>query len=137
MSVIIYTDGGARGNPGPSGAGAVVYDGTKQVAHVSKYLGIKTNNFAEYEALILALGATHKVLGSPVTREVQVRMDSELVVKQMNGQYRVKDVQLKKQHEKVRQLIAEAFPHITFSHVRREHNKEADAFANAAMDRGE
>jgi ribonuclease HI len=134
--IVIYTDGGSRGNPGPSGAGAVMYDGEKQIGHVSKFLGVKTNNWAEYEALLLALDATHRLLGSPVTREVSVRMDSELIVKQMNGQYKVKHPDLKKQHDKVRMLVAEAFPHISFTHVRREKNKEADAFANDAMDRG-
>lgn len=132
--VVIYTDGGARGNPGPSGAGAVVYKGGKRIAHVSKFLGIRTNNWAEYEALVLVLEAARKVLGSTVPEKVMVRMDSELIVKQMKGEYRVKHPELKLQHQKVKKIIAEAFPHIAFEHVPRERNKEADRYANDAMD---
>ncbi|MEK9177292.1 MAG: ribonuclease HI family protein [Patescibacteria group bacterium] len=134
-SVIIYTDGGARGNPGPSGAGAVVYKGKKKVADVSEYLGHRTNNWAEYEALILALEAAREALGKSV-RGVEVRMDSELIVRQMQGVYKVKNPDLKEKHARVRELIAESFPGITFSHVRREQNTEADKLANDAMDRG-
>ena len=134
--ITIFTDGGARGNPGPAGSGAVIYKDGVEIAHVSKYLGIQTNNFAEYEALILALEATHKVLGSPVTDPVVVKMDSELIVKQMKGEYKVKNPVLKQKHEKVRILIMEAFPNIKFQHVPREENKVADQYANDAMDRG-
>ena len=136
MSIVIYTDGGSRGNPGPAGAGASIQKGGEEVAHVSKFLGRQTNNWAEYEALILALDMAHNVLGSPVDELVVVRMDSELIVKQMKGEYRVKDKELKVQHERVRTLIAEAFPNISFEHVRREHNERADELANDAMDRG-
>jgi len=134
--IAIYTDGGARGNPGPAGSGAVIYKDGVEIAHVSQYLGVQTNNFAEYEALILALEATHKVLGSPVTDPVVVKMDSELIVKQMKGEYKVKNPVLKEKHERVRLLIMEAFPNIKFQHVRREENKVADQYANDAMDRG-
>ena len=140
----VFCDGGARGNPGPAGAGAVIYKGdpsthsgqAKEIAHVSKYLGTQTNNWAEYEALILALQTTHKVLGSPVTAHVTVKMDSELIVKQMKGEYKVKNPDLKEKHERVRLLIMEAFPNIRFMHVPREQNKVADQYANDAMDRG-
>lgn len=135
-AVTIFTDGGSRGNPGPAGSGAVIYQNDVEIGHVSKYLGIQTNNFAEYEALILALEATHKLLGSPVAAEVTVKMDSELIVKQMKGEYKVKHPELKKKHEKVRLLIMEAFPKIKFVHVPREENKVADQYANDAMDRG-
>ena len=135
--IYIYTDGGARGNPGPAGAGAVVYKDGTEVAHVSAFLGTQTNNWAEYEALILALRAAHNLLGSPIAAPVVVRMDSELMVKQMKGEYRVKAKELKKQHEKVQNLISEAFPDIVFEHVPREENKTADQYANDAMDRGE
>ena len=135
QKVVIYTDGGARGNPGPAGAGAVVYSGKKKVADVSEFLGIRTNNWAEYEALILALEAAREALGSPVG-EVAVRMDSELIIRQMNGQYKVKHPDLKEKYQRVKRLITESFPGITFSHVPREKNKEADKLANDAMDRG-
>lgn len=134
--IFIYTDGGARGNPGPSGAGAVIYKGEKEIGHVSKFLGVRTNNWAEYEALILVLETAHKLLGSPIEEKVTVRMDSELIVKQMKGEYRVKNPDLKVQHQKVRAIIAESFPAISFEHVPREKNKEADQYANDAMDRG-
>lgn len=135
-AVTIFTDGGSRGNPGPAGAGAAVFQGDKEIAHVSKFLGVRTNNWAEYEALILALETTHKILGSPVTAEVVVKMDSELIVKQMKGEYKVKHPDLKQKHERVRLLIMEAFPNIRFMHVPREENKVADQYANDAMDRG-
>lgn len=133
--VVIYTDGGARGNPGPAGAGAVIYKGKKKIADVSEYLGHRTNNWAEYEALVLALDATRTALGSPLSN-VAVRMDSELIVRQMNGQYKVKNPDLKEKHLRVKGIIAESFPGITFTHVPREKNKEADKNANDAMDRG-
>jgi ribonuclease HI len=135
--VIIYTDGGSRGNPGPSGAGAVVKNVKgKNVASISAYLGLRTNNWAEYEALILALRAAVDSFGSPVPHPVVVRMDSELIVRQMEGKYKVKHPLLKEQHMKVRVLIAESFPDIEFTHVPREENAEADGLANDAMDRG-
>lgn len=135
--ITIFTDGGARGNPGPAGAGAAIYKGENEIGSVSKFLGKQTNNWAEYEALRLALETAHKLLGSPVTTQVTVKMDSELIVKQMKGEYKVKDPELKKQNERVRMLILESFPKIEFLHVRREMNKRADELANEAMDRGE
>jgi ribonuclease HI len=135
-TVVIYTDGGARGNPGPSGAGAVIYKGKKKIGDVSEFLGQRTNNWAEYEALILALTLARDELGK-VVKNVQVRMDSELIIKQMNGEYRVKNPGMKEKHARVKELIVASFPGITFTHVRREKNKEADKNANDAMDRGE
>lgn len=137
MSVVIFTDGGARGNPGPSGAGAVIYKGKNLIAEVSEFLGRQTNNFAEYEALLLALEATRAELGSPVREQVTVKMDSELIVRQMTGVYKVKDPVLKTKHTAAKLLIHESFPKIEFKHVRREENTEADKLANDAMDRGE
>ncbi len=134
--ITLYTDGGARGNPGPAGAGAVVYDGEKKVAEYSQYLGIQTNNVAEYEALLGALEAARSYAGSPVSSPVTVKMDSELIVRQMQGVYKVKDAKLKEKFAEVKLLIHESFPHITFVHIPRGKNSEADALANAAMDRG-
>ena len=134
-NVTIFTDGGARGNPGPAGAGAVVYKGKKKVAEVSEFLGIQTNNWAEYEALILALEAARKTLEKKVP-DVAVKMDSELIVKQMQGEYRVKHPELKTQYQRARRLIEESFPNISFTHIPREKNYEADQLANDAMDRG-
>lgn len=131
--LVIYSDGGSRGNPGPSGAGASIQKDGVEVARVSKFLGVQTNNWAEYEALILALEEARRVCGAP--QRLTVRMDSELIVKQMKGEYRVKDAELKKQHERVRRILAAAFPRVTFEHVRREQNVRADELANDAMDR--
>lgn len=135
--VVIYTDGGARGNPGPAGAGAVVYDNEVEVGVVSDYLGVQTNNVAEYEALIRALECAKKTVKNIRERVVVVRMDSELIVKQMKGEYRVKDPTLKLKHAVVQELIAKDFPHISFVHVRREKNTRADELANYAMDNPE
>lgn len=131
--LVIYTDGGSRNNPGPAGIGAVIKDGDLLIAEIKKYLGVQTNNWAEYEALICALTEAQR-LGF-INRHVEVRMDSELIVKQMRGEYRVKDAELKKQHTKVRELMAH-FLSVEFTHVRREYNKEADRLANEAMNEG-
>lgn len=133
---ICYTDGGARGNPGPSGIGVVIQNGEgKTLKELSQFIGTQTNNFAEYEAVILLFSELGKLLGekSPDT-EIEVRLDSELVTKQLRGEYRVKDAGLKKQYEKLEKIRGNNFPHVTFVHVRREKNKDADRLANVAMD---
>lgn len=100
-------------------------------AHISEYLGPRqTNNWAEYEALFLALT---KACELNLLENVEVRMDSELIVKQMRGEYRVKEPTLKPQHEKVKALLAE-FSSVSFVHVRREENTEADRLVNEAID---
>lgn len=137
MLFSIHADGGARGNPGPAGAGAMIRDELgNSVATVSKFLGHQTNNFAEYEAVILAFEALKKIVPAKdlSETEVAVKLDSELIVKQVNGAYKVKHPVLKGQYAR---LIHEAgaFGKVTFSHVPREENKDADALANTAMDR--
>ncbi len=130
-SLIIFTDGGARGNPGPAGIGAVLYNEKKEkVAEISKYLGIATNNQSEYKALIEALKKA-KELGA---KEVQVFMDSELVVKQLNREYKVKNKDLAPLFLEVYNLSSN-FSSIIFKHIYREDNKEADKLANDAMDK--
>ncbi len=128
MQAIINTDGGARGNPGPAGIGAVIKIGDK-VYEYKRYIGEATNNQAEYQALIMALTQA-KELG---VTEVECRLDSELVVKQLNREYKVKDKDLAKQFIKVWNLMSE-FKKITFKHVYREQNKEADRLVNEAID---
>lgn len=138
MTFTLYADGGARGNPGPAGAGAVIRNEQgSTVTTVSKFLGHRTNNFAEYEAVILALQELLPVLkaGEASTTNVIVKMDSELVVKQMKGEYKVKHPVLKEQYARLAQL-AGAFHSVTFTHVPRAQNADADALANEAMDRG-
>lgn len=132
--VIIYTDGGARGNPGPAGAGAVIYDGSRKVAQVSKFLGHQTNNWAEYEAVILAL--TEAKRRGLSKRPLELRMDSELIVRQMGGIYQIKEPTLWPQYMKVHNLLVANFPEHAFVHVPRGENKEADALVNKAIDAG-
>ncbi len=137
MRFTIHADGGARGNPGPAGAGAVVRDEFGSLAAtVSEFLGHRTNNFAEYEAVILAFGKVHELAkGKLGETEVVVKLDSELVVKQMRGEYKVKHPVLKEQQARLAHLAA-ACMQVTFLHVFREENGDADALANEAMDRG-
>lgn len=138
MHFTIHADGGSRGNPGPAGAGAMIRDHLgNSVASVSKFLGTRTNNFAEYEAVILAFEALSKIVpaGKRGKTEVVVKMDSELVVKQMNKIYKIKHTVMKEQYARLAQ-VASAFGKISFVHVYREENSDADALANEAMDRG-
>lgn len=127
---VIYADGGARGNPGPAAAGAVLLspDGAS-LAEISEYLGETTNNVAEYRALVLALRRALEI----GCRRVQIRLDSELVVKQLGGHYRVKDVKLQPLHGEVRRLLAR-FDETKVEHVPRGENKLADKLVNAALD---
>ncbi len=138
MQFTIHADGGARGNPGLSGAGAMIRDEFgSSVATVSKFLGIRTNNFAEYEAVILAFEALMKLVPSEKRNEtkVVVKMDSELVVKQMRGEYKVRHPILKEQYARLMHAIS-TFGFVSFTHVPRVKNSDADALANEAMDRG-
>ena len=138
MRFTIHADGGARGNPGPAGAGAIIRDELgSSVASVSKFLGTRTNNFAEYEAVILAFEALTKLVptGKHSKTEVAVKMDSELVVKQMKGEYKVKHPVLKGQYARLIHTIG-MFGSVSFTHVPRAENSDADALANEAMDRG-
>jgi ribonuclease HI len=137
MQYVLYADGGARGNPGPAGAGAVAFDSIgKRVAEVSDYLGETTNNIAEYEAIIRGLKALLGAFpeGHFKTHDVVVRMDSELVIRQMNGVYKVKHPNLIPRYMELRNLITRNFTKVVFEHVRREKNTDADELANRAMD---
>ena len=130
--LIAYTDGGARGNPGPAGYGVVIKDETGQkVAALSEYLGHQTNNFAEYQGLIAAL--EFAVKHGP--RALKVISDSELLVRQINGMYKVKNPTLKDLHGRAKELIAQ-LEWFSIDHALREHNREADRLANEAMDKG-
>ena len=125
-----YIDGGARGNPGPAGYGARIEaeDGTL-IEELYGPLGIATNNVAEYNGLLAALRwAVANGVG-----HLHVRADSELLIKQMKGVYRVKNAGLQPLFQDARALVAQ-LPRVTFEHVRRELNKDADRLANEAMD---
>jgi ribonuclease HI len=130
--LVAFSDGGARGNPGPSGYGVVIQDEAgRKVAALSEYLGHQTNNFAEYQGLIAALEYAvangHKAL--------KVISDSELLVRQIKGIYKVKNAALQDLHGRAKELIAK-LNWFSIGHVLRGHNEEADALANAAMDKG-
>lgn len=129
--LVVNTDGGARGNPGPAGWGAVVQtaDGSP-VAELQGAIPHATNNVAEYQGLLAALRWCQEYGAS----RVEVRSDSLLLVQQMRGTYKVKNEGLRPLHAQAR-LIAHAIGRVTFEHVRREQNREADRLANEAMDR--
>ena len=130
MLVKIFTDGGSRGNPGPAASGAVIKSATgSTIANVSKYLGKTTNNQAEYTAIIIGLKKAHE-LGAT---SVAMFMDSELACKQLNGVYRVKDPEIAKRFLEIKNLMHH-FTRVTFTHVRREKNTEADAIVNKCLD---
>lgn len=126
----IYSDGGARGNPGPAGIGVVIWSGNDLVSRHSKYIGETTNNQAEYQAIILGLEQAKKI----GAKEVECFLDSELVVRQLNREYKVKDKDLAPLFIKVWNLSL-GFQKVTFHHIPREKNKEADKLVNEAIDR--
>jgi ribonuclease HI len=129
-SCTIFTDGGARGNPGPAAAaGVIIASDGSIIEEVTEYLGTTTNNVAEYRALILAL---KRAIELGCTR-VRIKMDSELVVKQLNGLYRVKDDKMIPLHAEVRRLLSK-FDEQVVEHVSRKDNKLADKLVNAVLD---
>lgn len=125
----LNTDGGSRGNPGPAAIGGVIKNEREEIATFSKYIGKKTNNQAEYAALIIGLkyAMKHNVA------ELTCRLDSQLIVKQLNGEYKVKHEMMKPLFAEV-QKLSKNFENISFEHVKREKNKEADALVNKALD---
>src|ERR1700680_4201860 len=130
--LIAHSDGGARGNPGPAGYGVVIQDEAgRKVAALSQYLGHQTNNFAEYQGLVAALEYAiehgHKAL--------KVVSDSELLVRQIKGIYKVKNSTLQELHGRAKDLIAQ-LDWFSIGHVLRGHHQEAENLANAAMDKG-
>jgi ribonuclease HI len=138
MKFIINTDGGARGNPGPSGIGVVIAgDDGSIIGQYKKYIGEATNNVAEYKALILGLEKAHEISNSKFQisneTELQIKMDSELIVRQMQGRYKIKEPTLKILASEVLILIKK-FKTVTFTHIPREQNKLADKLVNEAID---
>jgi ribonuclease HI len=131
--VVAYIDGGARGNPGPAGYGVRIEaaDGTL-VDELHGGVGVATNNVAEYNGLLAALqwAVDHR------ERRMQIRADSELLVKQMRGEYKVKNAGLQPLHARARLLVGQ-LDQVKFEHVRREYNKEADRLSNLGMDTAE
>ncbi len=130
--ITAYIDGGSRGNPGPAGYGVQIVndDGTVE-AELHEFVGVATNNIAEYRGLVAALTwAKAREL-----RALHIRSDSELLVKQLRGEYRVKNPGLQPLYQQARALIGD-IGRVSFEHVRRELNTEADRLANVAMDEG-
>src|ERR1700690_3014348 len=127
-----HVDGGARGNPGPAGYGVAIQDASGHpVAELSEYLGHRTNNYAEYQGLLAALryATEHQI------KALKVISDSELMVRQMKGIYKVRHPELRKLYDEAQQL-ARRLEHFDISHALREHNQIADRLANDAMDLG-
>ena len=125
----IYVDGGSRGNPGPSGVGVVILDANgKRLKDVSKYIGEATNNIAEYSALLYGLEEALILRAD----EIVVNLDSELVAKQLTGDYRVKDPGLKPLFERAINML-KSFKDFEIRHIEREKNKEADKLVNRAI----
>ncbi len=129
--LIAHVDGGSRGNPGHAGYGVSIEDNNgSPITELSQYLGIQTNNFAEYSGLLAAL----RFARDRAVKALEVVSDSELMVRQLNGQYKVKNEGLKPLYQEAVSLIR-TFDWFRVRHVRREFNKDADRLANLAMDR--
>ena len=127
--LILFSDGASRGNPGQAGAGFVVVDAHgREIVASGKYLGTCTNNVAEYKALLLGLHEAGRF-----GRKLDVKLDSELIVRQLQGRYKVRDAKLKPLFDQVRQALTQ-FDDYTVQHVPRHENKRADQLANAAID---
>ncbi len=130
--LIAHSDGGARGNPGPAGYGVVIQDESgRKVAHLSQYLGHQTNNFAEYQGLIAAL--EYALQHGP--KALKLISDSELLVRQIKGIYKVKNATLQDLHGRAKELINQ-LDWFSIGHALREQNRDADLLANEAMDKG-
>jgi ribonuclease HI len=130
--ITAHVDGGARGNPGPAGYGVAIQDAAgRPVAQLSEYLGHRTNNYAEYQGLLAALryAAENRI------KALKVVSDSELMVRQMKGIYKVRHPELRKLYEEA-QLLVRRLERFEIRHAMREHNQVADRLANEAMDRG-
>jgi ribonuclease HI len=130
MDATLFADGGSRGNPGPAASGAVLLDpGGELVEEIGAYLGVATNNVAEWTALVLGLEAAAK----RGIRRLAVRLDSELVVKQLSGEYRVKHAGLQPYYRRARQLIR-GFAEVDVRHIPRKENALADRLVNRVLD---
>jgi ribonuclease HI len=136
MKIIVHSDGGARGNPGPAAIGVVIEKENGEILEeLSETIGDSTNNIAEYTAVLRGLHALQAAYGEKtVDLEIDWRLDSELVVKQLAGEYKVKNPGLRPLFDEIRDLRAR-FPKLSLKHVRREENKEADRLVNEALDR--
>ena len=136
--IVIYTDGGSRGNPGPAAVGVVVKDEKKRIIkNYAKSIGSKTNNEAESEAVIFALQKIRQIFGKEKIKnlEIEIRMDSELVARQLRGEYKILEEKLFPLFIKIWNLKI-SFPFLDFREIPREQNKEADRLVNEILDKG-
>ena len=135
QKIAIYTDGGARGNPGPAGIGAVIR-GSGVDKSYGEYIGETTNNEAEYQALIFALKKTKALISKKNAKQTELEcfLDSELIVKQLNHQYKIEDERMQKFFMQIWNLMLD-FGKIAFIHIPRQHNREADRLVNQAIDK--
>lgn len=130
--IVIFTDGGSRGNPGPAAVGVYIETLNKKIGEC---IGIRTNNDAEYEALILGLQKVKHFIGKEKAKKIEVEcfLDSELVVKQLNHEYKLKEPRIQQYFIEIWNLMLE-FGKVSFNHIPREKNKVADALVNQALD---
>lgn len=129
---IVHSDGGSRGNPGPSAAAYIIRGGDgKVLAKGGEYIGISTNNHAEYTAVLLAIKELHGLVGGQISAIFHI--DSQLVVSQLNGVYKVRNRNLWPIHQEITS-IAESMDAVTFTHIPRELNSEADQMVNTILD---
>lgn len=134
--IICYTDGGARGNPGPAAIGVYIEDAAgKMLKEVKETIGNSTNNFAEYQGVLRGLQTLKELFGKQSKEmDFEIRMDSELVKKQLNHEYQIKEPGLVPMFIEIHNLRVANFPNLTLTHVPREKNKEADRLVNEALD---
>jgi ribonuclease HI len=135
LGIIVHTDGGARGNPGPSACGFVVEDGGAIIFRGSKYLGINTNNYAEYSAFVIAMEWLNSNKEKLSKKDIHFFSDSELVVKQLSGLYKVKNEKLKVLNTRVQELSKNLGLKIFYKNILRDKNKDADELVNNELDR--
>ncbi len=134
--IVVYCDGGSRGNPGPAGIGVVIMRGNRAIGKYGQSIGVRTNNEAEYEAVIFALQKIKHLFGKQKTRdlEIEIRMDSELVARQLSGKYKIEEERLFPLFIKIWNLKMH-FGEISFVEIPREQNAEADKLLNEELNR--
>ncbi len=134
--IVVYCDGGSRGNPGPGAIGVVIMRGNHPIGKYGQSIGVRTNNEAEYEAVIFALQKIKHLFGKQKTRdlEIEIRMDSELVARQLSGKYKIEEERLFPLFIKIWNLKMH-FGEISFVEIPREKNSEADKLLNEELDR--
>lgn len=136
--IVIYTDGGARGNPGPAAAGVVIQDEKgNTIKGYGEAIGTATNNEAEYQAVIFALKKIKLLFGKEKIKQmaIEIRMDSELAVEQLSNRYKIQGENLQKRFMEIRNLLIDVGGKVSFTHIPREQNRAADRLVNEALDK--